>query len=183
MSHIVIMGGAFDPPHLGHTMVASIALSKIDCDEFWILPCYESAFGKNMSNFDHRVEMCKRAFEWVLGENIDVMSLEKDYKPKNSLEFITGLFTDILDREDDKITFVVGEDNWNDRHKWHRWEELEKMVEFFVVGRGEGGNMTVSIPNISSTQVRNLVAEDGNFEDFTSTGVANYIKENGLYKG
>jgi nicotinate-nucleotide adenylyltransferase len=65
-NHLVIMGGAFDPPHLGHSMVISIALSKLDCSELWVLPCWKSAFGKQMSSFANRMKVCEKAFLPVL---------------------------------------------------------------------------------------------------------------------
>ena len=87
MKHIAILGGAFDPPHLGHSMIVSIALSKLNCGDLWILPCYESAFGKKMNTFEHRYEMCKKAFNIFDSGVVYVSKLEEVFKAKSSLEF------------------------------------------------------------------------------------------------
>ena len=186
MSNTVIFGGAFDPPHLGHSMVISIILSKIECNHLLVLPCYKSAFGKEMSGFDDRVEMCKRAFGPLFGGRVFVSAAERMYKARNSLEFISKFIEDrFIDLNEEKIIFVIGEDNWKNRHKWHNLEEIEKLVSFFVVGRGAGREMAVSVPDISSTYVRECVTKgnkaETNFEELVHNDVAEYIRENGLY--
>src|SRR4030042_5136797 len=55
---IILFGGAFNPPHLGHLLVIQQAFELIDnFDELWLLPDYQSTFLKPLINSTHRLKM------------------------------------------------------------------------------------------------------------------------------
>lgn len=58
--HIMLFGGSFNPPHLGHLIVIQQAFELIpNLDELWILPCYRHTFLKNLAPAQHRLKMCE----------------------------------------------------------------------------------------------------------------------------
>jgi nicotinate-nucleotide adenylyltransferase len=58
--NILLFGGTFNPPHLGHQIVIRQAFELIpDIDELWLLPTYNHAFGKDLAPAPHRLEMCR----------------------------------------------------------------------------------------------------------------------------
>lgn len=68
--HIGLYGGAFDPPHVGHLMVAMWATVTGFVDKVWVFPAHKHPFGEDMIPFEHRFEMCRRAFS--IFENVSV---------------------------------------------------------------------------------------------------------------
>jgi len=58
--HILLFGGSFDPPHLGHLLVIEQAFELIQgIDELWLLPTYHHTFGKQSIDPIHRLNMCR----------------------------------------------------------------------------------------------------------------------------
>ena len=47
---IAILGGAFNPPHLGHQLIAQQILNHTNTDEVWLIPCFKHTFRKNKDN-------------------------------------------------------------------------------------------------------------------------------------
>src|SRR4051812_30483853 len=58
---VALFGGSFDPPHVGHVLAVSYALS-VGFDSVLVVPTFEHAFGKASSPFEHRVAMAQLAF-------------------------------------------------------------------------------------------------------------------------
>lgn len=60
--HIALFGGAFDPPHYGHKLVATTLIEKKVVDEVWFVPVFEHPWAKQlgksfMSDYTHRFHM------------------------------------------------------------------------------------------------------------------------------
>lgn len=59
---IALFGGAFDPPHLGHKLVADSLISNKIVDEVWFVPVFQhpwaDRYGKReLASYEHRIEM------------------------------------------------------------------------------------------------------------------------------
>jgi len=76
-----------------------------------------------------------------------------------------------------QFTLIMGSDEWDNRHKWHHWEGLEKMLEgVFVIPRD--GTMT---PSSSSTLIKHNLAEGLLVDTLIPKAVLEVIKREGLY--
>lgn len=56
---IAIYGGSFDPPHVGHLLVATHVLATQPVDELWFVPTHTHMLGKQLTEFTHRLAMTK----------------------------------------------------------------------------------------------------------------------------
>ena len=56
---VAVYGGSFDPPHVGHAMVAGWLRWADRCDEVWLVPSYDHPFGKTSRPFDLRMALCE----------------------------------------------------------------------------------------------------------------------------
>ena len=150
---VAIYGGSFNPPHVGHTMVAAWLIWTEQVDEVWLVPTFSHAFGKRLLPFEHRVQLC-RAMAETVGDRVSVTTIEKDLpSPSYTIDTLTR-----LDERHPAHTFrlVVGADVVPDTHKWKQWNKIESRFSPIIVGRG--GYPAVPgapvFPTLSSTQVR-----------------------------
>lgn len=186
MKRVAIYGGAFDPPHVCHQMVALWILTTNQADQVWILPSYNHAFGKQMTDFKHRMSMCKRAFE--IFEGVTVRDIEKQV----GTGFMCDVVQHTVDRYPEGYEFkvVIGADNWLARDRWEGWDKLTSLAEIIVLGR-EGIDLdgTITMGNMSSTEIRNAIKEGKDKTPDKSIPISyalpapvlNYISEHKLY--
>lgn len=72
--NVAILGGAFNPPHLGHLLIAEQTLKFTDIDQVWLTPCYKHTFLKNLAPVKHRIAMTKM----LTGEDIRFEASPRD---------------------------------------------------------------------------------------------------------
>jgi nicotinate-nucleotide adenylyltransferase len=134
---VAILGGAFDPIHMGHIGIAQAVLNWSKAfDEIWLMPCFEHINGKDMAPASTRLELCKIAAE------CDGRIKVSDYEITKKLKGETYYLVKILLEEDFALnqydfSMIIGLDNANTFEKWYNYEHLEKMIRFVVVPRGK----------------------------------------------
>ena len=175
---IGIYGGAFDPPHAAHVMVAAYALCCLDVDRLFVIPCAGHPFAKSMSPFDVRMRMAVEAFGF-LGSSVQVLDIESRL-PVPSYTINT---VEALKRQFPGASFalLIGSDNAVNMDKWHRIGELRGMVDIMEVNRMEGEG--VVFPPISSTMIRERVRAGLPIDGLVPVGVQSVIQELKLYSG
>lgn len=171
---IGILGGSFNPPHLGHVAMAKLGLERGGLDQVWVIPCFEHPFEKALVSFEHRYKMCELAFQ-DLGVRVRVLDIEKKLGGK-SFTYRTVVW---LKKKypSEKFVLIIGEDCAREAKTWHRYEELKKEVEWLVLPRGEKS----PIPDISATATRAALQEGKGLEKFLNKNVIEYIEKNRLY--
>lgn len=201
---IALMGGAFNPPTVGHLKVAQLVLNigKL-YDEVWLMPCFSHMHNKKMASVQHRLKMCE------LMASTDRRIRVFDFECANELggetyQTVKKLLESDLAKEND-FSMIIGMDNANTFHNWVNYKELEKLIPFVIVPRkGEPIKLDVTwyrnaphvflkpdannqIPNISSTDIRAHRRDSFNDEcspflkKYLTPEVLEYIMENGLY--
>lgn len=132
---VAILGGAFDPIHIGHIRVAQFVLNTSKTfDEVWLVPCYQHLYGKKMVSSDHRLEMCK------IASSVDGRINVFNYEIKNKLagetyHFVKQLLEEQYAKDEYDFSMIIGQDNANTFDKWVNYEDLERMIRFIVVPR------------------------------------------------
>lgn len=199
--NIAILGGAFNPIHLGHIQLAQFVLNAAKIyDEVWLMPAYNHKDGKEMVSPEHRLAMCE------LAAKVDKRIKVFDYEIQNKLAgetyyFIKKLKTEKQLLEKYRFAMILGIDNANNFDTWVNFEELEKMAKFIVVKRkGVERNYDVDwylqkphvflncetpIIDVSSTQIREMITNTNfhGIDQYMDENVLKYIKENNIYDG
>lgn len=182
--NIALLGGAFNPPHLGHVFVAQQILDFTETDEVWLLPNYGQHPPKPVAPFADRVEMSR----FLETERIKLSTLEID----NKLNGQTINLLPYLPPGND-YSFVIGSDQLAAFHLWGSYLELVRKIPFLVFprygypneplypGMKVVGSELLLATNISSTKIRGRVRAGLSIESFVPQGVAQYIKEKKLY--
>ncbi len=179
-TNTAVFGGKFDPPHLGHQLSIFLALEKYCFDEVWIIPSFSHPFGFHPGDFDKRLEMC-RIMAKPFGKKAKVLDTER----KTGLEVVYTVdlikyLTENFPGND--FSLLIGSDNWDVRQKWKDFDKIEEICrKIVVIGRGEEKEKGFSLPDISSTMIKEMIKNNQDPDVFLPAGILEYIRKNGLY--
>ena len=185
MKKIGIFGGTFDPIHHGHLLLARDALEQLGLDSLLFIPAARSPpkRGQKPAEADLRVEMLRAAIEGEPRFCLEELELARP-APSYSVETIEALKR----REpDSEFVYLIGEDNVAQLPSWHRFAELENMVQFVVLDRS-GLKSEHPYPvihrhiDISATDIRNRVASGQSIRYLVPPAVEQIIRERQLYR-
>lgn len=186
----VIFGGSFDPPHVGHQAIVMWLVDSLNAGEVIIAPTFNHCFGKNLSDFEHRMKMCKEAFSRYK-DRVTVSVAEKHMPQPN----ITHNLLQWYAQSRDNLAVVIGADNLGQIHRWQDWDKVVKIAKVIAIGRPgfedsyalereydfDVDIYPVGISTVSSTEVREKILLGEPLDGFVSVEVAKYIKEHELY--
>lgn len=188
---IVVFGGSFNPIHNGHIALAETVLRRRLADEVWLLISPQNPLKKDiiLAPEHHRLEMAKLAVKDINGIVASDFEFSQP-RPSYTIDTLSALEKEYPECE---FILLIGGDNWTNFPKWHRYEEIIGRCKIIIYPRE--GEKIESLPqgvtimqeplhNISSTQLRNALAEGKNDEitnSFLHPDVLRYIKENKLY--
>ena len=190
---IAILGGTFDPPHLGHLILADTVLKELNYDKVLFIPSkippHKNISGE-VSNED-RLNMLKLSIEDDKRFSFDDYELKSEgisYTIK-TLNYLYENY-DI----DGKIALIIGADLIKDFHKWKEPEKISELANIVAVNREESDNLdkeniekynikVIIAPriDISSTLIRERIKKNKAFRYFLNDKVYNYIISNKLY--
>lgn len=184
-----ILGGGFNPVHIGHLVMADQVKDQLHLDECYLMPTYEPPHvdHKTVIESDHRVEMLSLAIEGSKSLAIELAEIKRQ---GTSLTYDT-MKALIESNPTTDYYFIIGGDMVEYLPKWHRIDELVKMVTF--VGIKRSGYPEVSdypvtwvdspLIDVSSTFIREKIQRNDSVKYLLPDNVINYIKEYELYKG
>ncbi|MEI0531029.1 nicotinate (nicotinamide) nucleotide adenylyltransferase [Brachyspira pilosicoli] len=190
---IAILGGSFDPPHLGHLILADTILHNFKCDKILFIPSkippHKNISGKVSD--DDRINMLKLSIEDNKNFILDDYEIKNDcvsYTIK-TLEYIYNNYN-----FEDKPILIIGADLVKDFDKWREPEKISNLSNIVALNRDDNNNLissniekynikTIIAPriDISSSLIRERIKNNGAFRYFLKDKVYNYIKENNLY--
>lgn len=185
-----IYSGSFDPIHTGHAMVANYCAQWGGVDEVWLLvsrlnPLKE---GAEPTDGHHRLRMAELVAESCRGVKASGFELTL---PLPSYTYVT--LCRLRERYPaDDFTLIIGSDNWAN---FGRWRDAHRIIKEFglIIYPRPGFDVPDAPPAgvevlgngptafISSTFVREAVADARNINFFVPPAVADYIYRHGLY--
>ena len=181
---IVVFGGSFDPPHIGHINAVQYILNNwCTINKVFVTPCVTHAFGKDLSDYDHRLNMTEIAFNLFNKELVQVIDNPlKDKLEVDEREYSIDLLKALEERYVGDFHLAVGSDICpEERVKWKCYQDLLCKFGFIDIPRGVEGSW---IPDCSSTEIRKGISE-GDFisiDKFLPVFVRDYIVEQKLYR-
>ena len=183
---IALLGGAFNPPHLGHLMIAQQVLDFTETDEVWFLPNFGQEPPKpDVAQVNDRLAMIRL----LKMPKTKVSTLEID----NRLDGNTINLLPFLPKENE-YKFILGSDWLQGFKLWGHWEELLQKLPFLIFPRHGFPNeplyhgMTVIkhelliVTDISATKIRERIKRGLSVGQFVPKEIVYYIKERGLYQ-
>lgn len=187
MRRVGILGGTFDPPHLGHLIIAEEVRIELELEEIWFIPSYTPPHkDEAKTSATDRITMIRKAIKSNPYFKVNTIEIERSGK-SYTFDTMKALREENKDIE---FYFIIGADMVEYLPNWNRIEELIHLVTFVGVKRsGYLLNSTypvmeVDIPmiDISSTMIRNRLANKDGVQYFIVDPVYSFIKEKQLYE-
>lgn len=198
MERIGLLGGTFDPPHLGHLILAAVAADALSLDAVWFVPAAEPPHkqGRHLTAIAHRLEMLRLA----LADNPAFLISRLDVDrpgPHYSVEMVALARAQ---RPQTMWFFLMGEDSLRDLPRWHQPERLLTLCDLAVLRRpGASVDMaalSAQLPDvadhvifldgpgvmISATEIGERVRAGRTIRYLTPDPVREYIAARRLYK-
>ena len=189
-----LFGGTFDPPHLGHLIVASEVRWRCAFDELLVVVAndpWQKAEERSVSSADVRLDMVRRAFDGHVG--ITASSMEID---RGGPTYTIDTVLELIGRDPGiDLSIVLGADAVAGLDSWHRAEELARLVDVVAVARRGYGQIDlasmdprwrivpVDVPlvEISSTDLRSRCGAGLPIDFLVADGTRSVIEDRGLY--
>ncbi|WP_349407899.1 nicotinate-nucleotide adenylyltransferase [Pseudalkalibacillus sp. SCS-8] len=186
---IGILGGTFDPPHLGHLIIATEALEQCSLDKVLFMPsAIPPHKNRKISSGKHRIQMVQRMIE-----NQEKFELERIEFDRTGPSYTVDTISALKERHPEwDFYFIIGADMVDSLHTWDRIEQLLEMVTFIGVKRPGyqfdspfmDSIVQIETPMIelSSTLLRERFAKNRNTKYYVTEEVQKYIEVNRLYE-
>lgn len=189
MKKVGILGGTFDPPHLGHLIIAQEALEACHLDEVWFLPSFIPPHKERVvTAAEHRIKMVEQAIK----DNASFKLSLLEYNRKGRSYTYDTLKELRENYPNDSFYFIIGADMVNDIPNWYRAEDLNDLAHFIgfcrpgftITSPNEVDIISLEMPevDISSSMIRSRIKEQRHYRYFLTESVKNYIEEKGLYE-
>ncbi len=190
MQRIGILGGTFNPLHIGHLAIAEVAQERMALDKVVFVPSCRPPHKRivNLASEKDRWEMLRLSIKHNPKFEISDFEIKKGGK---SYTIDTVRYFQQQYGADDKLFFIVGGDSAAQLHTWKEIDEILKIVSFVVVNRPGHDNCTPNIAHhsvvmpgidISSSYIRRLIAQGKSIKYLVPDEVFRYIRDNKLYK-
>lgn len=197
---IGILGGTFNPPHLGHIYMAKMAAADFSLDKVILLPVGSPPHKKDISIADsmHRLNM----LEIIKGDDPNLVISDIEIKRQGytyTVDTLTALSETIKNAV---FYYLIGEDTLYELETWKNYKTVFSMTEFICIPRpGKDNrdikeklkyfknkyNKTIALsphtgPDISSTEIRRLISLGKDTDGLIPEQLRRYIDDNKLYR-
>ncbi len=128
-----ILGGTFDPLHLGHFRAAESVREAMALDRVLFVPAAipPHKAGPGITPAEDRYRMVRSAVEKEPFFEVSRIELDRN-GPSFTIDTLAGLENEMPGSE---VFFITGIDSFRDIRTWHRWEELLESYSIVVHGR------------------------------------------------
>jgi nicotinate-nucleotide adenylyltransferase len=186
---LAILGGSFNPVHLGHLFLAEEALESLDYDRVALIPAFRSPFklaAKGMENSSRdRLDMLSASITGNPRLTVDDCEIRRE-----GVSYTIDTLKDIVRRymPEGRPGLIIGDDLAADFPQWHNSGGILEMADIIIARRVHSGapsfphiQISNEIMEISSEMVRNRIEEGKAWRYLVPAGARTIIEERGLY--
>ncbi|MCF7916144.1 MAG: nicotinate-nucleotide adenylyltransferase [Candidatus Omnitrophica bacterium] len=184
---IGILGGTFNPPHIGHLILAQEVLEQFSLDKIFFIPTNNPPHKRNKQlDSKQRFLMTKLA---VSGNSkFHVLDLELKRKGKS---YTVDTIAELKNKyPKDKFYLIIGSDLAKNFKSWRNPEKIKKMVTVIVAKRRgssfrsskEFKQVDITQIELSSSQIRARIKKEKTIKYLVPEAIENYINKNNIYK-
>ncbi len=197
MERVGILGGTFDPPHLGHLVLAEYAVEALGLSRVLFVPAGDPPHKRGLVRLPitHRLPMLALALAGIPHFEISRIDVDRP-GPHFAVDMIRLLQAELPDAS---LYFLMGSDSFSDLPSWNRPQELVDSCQIVVLDRpGRDWSIemhdatlpglrdrvaTIKFPRlgISSTEISKRLHAGLSVRYIIPDAVLSYITLNGLY--
>jgi nicotinate-nucleotide adenylyltransferase len=195
-----VLGGTFDPPHLGHLVLASCAAEQLGLERVLFVPAGDPwrKAARRVTPAAQRLEMTRLAIAGDPRFDVDPTEVQRQ-GPSYTSDTLRELKQRLA--PESHLYFLVGEDALEDIRYWHEPEAIFAAATLAVAPRmetpvpeppSEHAGSALALPpferidmpyiGISSTDLRRRVQRGESLRYLVPDAVGRYIREQGLYQ-
>ena len=189
---ICLFGGTFDPPHIGHLLIAQTVCEAENFDKILFIPAYTPPHKNNITPVKHRIEMVKLA----ISDNPNFEYSDADIVRKG-VSYTIDTILDIKQKsgfKNDEVYYLIGSDSLIGLKNWKDSKKILKECNVIVAIRP--GFRPSDIPHwilqevhfaniprfeLSSTKIRSRWVKDLTIRYMVTLPIWEYINKNNLY--
>jgi nicotinate-nucleotide adenylyltransferase len=200
-----VMGGSFDPVHVGHLSIAQQVFNGLKLERVILMPAATPPHkqdGRERASGADRLEMCRLAIHNMHGLDVSDFEIARGgvsytVETARALRAAYG--------KDAQIFFIIGSDSLADLPQWYQIGELLTLVDFAIAERRETpikddlwmnlrkslgqeaetklrqGVVSVQRVDVSSTLIRELLRQGEKIPGYLRRDVGEFIRKKGLY--
>lgn len=187
--HIAVLGGRFDPPHLGHLWVARQVKDYVKgIDKVVFVPAGTHEWKPTDASSHDRLSMVQLMVE----DDIDVSDIELK---RTGISYTIDTIRELKQQTGAEISWIVGSDIVLEFDKWGKKDELHNEAQFLIFPR-DPYRLPKNIPdgftlvnhkdllttNLSSTEVKKRLRDGLRITHFVHPAVESYINNHKLYQ-
>ena len=196
---IGLLGGTFDPPHLGHLVLADEARAALNLERvLWIVtgePPHKP--DRAITPVEHRLGMVQKAIEDV--PEFEISRVEVDRPPPH---YASDTLSDLKSsRQGESFSYLMGKDSLRDLPNWHEPQRLVDELDSIAVLNRQDVELDlnsieralpgisqkvrlleVPVIGVSSRQIRRRVSEGRPIRFLVGSKIAEYIRQHELYR-
>jgi nicotinate-nucleotide adenylyltransferase len=188
---LAILGGSFNPVHMGHLFLADAVLSEMHYDRVILVPAYRSPFklaapGMEGSARD-RLEMIAASIAGDPRLTVDDCEIRRE-----GVSYTVDTIADIIRRyaPDERPGLIIGDDLAADFPQWSRSDDILGVADIIIARRHHSGALDIPYPctqitndvmEISSGMVREKIAANAAWHFLVPAAVRTIIEDRGLY--
>lgn len=186
---IALLGGSFDPVHIGHLSIADDAASRFGYDSVVFVPAFISPHKKkaNMASPDDRAAMLNASIMYDRRFSVDDCELRR-----SGLSYTMDTVDDIERRyrPAGRLGLILGEDLIKGFPTWHNVDELVSRVDLLLATRPGFSSDSFTYPhrrlensplNVSSSEIRRLIETGRSWRYLVPDAVRRHVEAKGLY--
>ena len=133
INKIGILGGTFDPAHVGHIQISKEAKKKFNLNKiFWIITKKNPFKKKSFLSLKKRISYAKKIN--IKNKFIKIYFFEDKIKSNKTIDLMKFLKKRYKKTE---FFFIMGADNLVNFHKWKNWKEISKISKILVFDRSK----------------------------------------------
>ncbi|RMG92226.1 MAG: nicotinate (nicotinamide) nucleotide adenylyltransferase [Chloroflexi bacterium] len=198
MERIGLLGGTFDPPHVGHLWLAETARDQLALDRVLFLPVGQPPHKRErpISPAVHRLAMIRLAVAHIPWFMVDTTDLDRP--PPHTTVTLLPLLAEKYPNA--HLWLLLGGDSLRDLPTWHKPDMLVRQCRLGVLARPgaevDWSKLETAVPgvtavtdlldgptiNLSATEIRRWVAAGHSIQHLVPPAVCRYIQQNRLYQ-
>ena len=129
--NVGLLGGSFDPAHIGHLGISKIAINKLKLSKiYWVVTKKNPFKNKAFYPLAERIKFAKKLTK--AQKKIKIIYIDNIIKSIRVIDVINYF---IKKKKINNIYFIIGSDNLIRFHKWKNWKKIVKLVKLIVFSR------------------------------------------------